>query len=82
MWSRKSISLWNSIQTYFIFLINYVLLKIYSLISIKKMIFRFKSIFKREMSTLADDIAVKKLIEYLKIKTVHPEPDYGIIRCF
>ena len=24
-----------------------------------------------------DEIAVKKLIEYLRIKTVHPEPDYG-----
>jgi acetylornithine deacetylase/succinyl-diaminopimelate desuccinylase-like protein len=27
------------------------------------------------MSTL-NDIAVKKLIEYIRIKTVHPEPDY------
>ena len=43
------------------------------------MIFRFIKIVgaKRKMSTLADDIAVKKLIEYLRIKTVHPEPDYG-----
>jgi hypothetical protein len=43
------------------------------------MIFRFNKIVdaKRKMSTLADDIAIKKLIEYLRIKTVHPEPDYG-----
>ena len=48
------------------------------------MIFRFKFLLnknycfltKRKMSS--NDIAVKKLIEYLKIKTVHPEPDYGI----
>ena len=25
-----------------------------------------------------DEIAVQKLREYLRIKTVHPEPDYGM----
>ncbi len=25
-----------------------------------------------------DSLAVQKLIQYLRIKTVHPEPDYGI----
>ncbi len=43
------------------------------------MLFKFRSFFAftRKMSTSSDDIAIKKLIEYLKIKTVHPEPDYG-----
>ena len=43
------------------------------------MLFRFFKVFKikRKMSTFSEDIAVKKLIQYLRIKTVHPEPDYG-----
>jgi hypothetical protein len=27
---------------------------------------------------MSKEIAVKKLIEYLRIKTVHPDPDYGM----
>ncbi len=27
---------------------------------------------------MARNVAVSKLIQYLRIKTVHPEPDYGI----
>lgn len=28
---------------------------------------------------MSDHIATKKLIEFLRIKSVHPEPDYGNI---
>ena len=46
------------------------------------MLFKFRTyltVIRRKMSTPAfsEDVAVKKLIEYLRIKTVHPEPDYS-----
>ena len=31
---------------------------------------------------MARNIAVSKLIQYLRIKTVHPEPDYGKFKLF
>lgn len=31
---------------------------------------------------MARNVAVSKLIQYLRIKTVHPEPDYGISMTF
>ena len=30
------------------------------------------------LKKMSSNVAISKLVEYIKIKSVHPEPDYGL----